>query len=122
MSRHDNGAKNSGQEFRERLKPSADYAGIEYSQTAIARSLGASKQTVDRWMAGGEPRPAMVFHIADSWGVDARWLATGEGEMIPLAGGQGLRVDEHELIHCYRNSDTDRRKALREVAKAFGAR
>ena len=68
--------------FNERLRDAATYAGVEYSQTVIANSLGIKKQTVDRWFSGYEPRPAMIFHIADRWGVDARWLATEEGEMI----------------------------------------
>lgn len=69
--------------FNERLREAAAYASVEYSQTAIANSLGIRKQTVDRWFSGYEPRPAMLFHMADRWGVDARWLATEEGEMIP---------------------------------------
>lgn len=70
--------------FLERLQLAAEYAGVQFSQTAIARSLGIRrKQTVDRWFQGSEPRALMIFHIADTWGVSARWLATGVGDMVP---------------------------------------
>lgn len=105
--------------FRERLREAAHYAGIEYSQTEIANSLGTTKQTVDRWMADGEPRPAMIFKIADKWGVDARWLATDEGHIVPPAGGAGLRQDELELIKGYRKATAPHRLSLRVMAKSL---
>lgn len=70
--------------FRDRLKQAAKHAGVEFSQTAIAKSLGLkNKQTVDRWMGDGMPSPEMIYRIADAWRVDPRWLATDEGDMLP---------------------------------------
>lgn len=67
-------------EFRDRFKLAAKHAGVEYSQTAIALSLDLErKQTVDRWMGDGLPSVKMLYRIADKWGVDPRWLGTGEG-------------------------------------------
>lgn len=67
--------------FRDRLKEAAKHAGVEYSQTAIAKSLEVSKQTVDQWMANGRPTPETIFRIADKWRLNPRWLAIGDGEM-----------------------------------------
>lgn len=104
--------------FSERLREAASYAGVEYSQTAIARSLNTSKQTVDRWFADTEPRAAMIFYIADTWNVSARWLATGEGSMVdaPPPGG-GLTPDEHVLIKRYRSSPAGYRNSLKTILK-----
>jgi len=62
--------------FKDRLRKAAHYAGVECSQTAIGRSLGTNKQTVDRWFGGSVPRPAMIFHIANTWRVDARCIGS----------------------------------------------
>lgn len=104
--------------FRERLKEAAVYAGVEYSQTAIARALNTSKQTVDRWMADGEPRPAMIFHIADTWNINARWLATDEGDMVsPPPPGGTLSPDEHVIVRRYRSGSAGFRNSLKTILK-----
>jgi transcriptional regulator with XRE-family HTH domain len=90
--------------FSDRLKTAAGHAKVEYSQTAIARSLGESKQKVDRWFGKGEPSPAALFNIADRWGVDARWLATGKGDMLGRQVPQGLPAHEEELLERYRGA------------------
>jgi len=107
--------------FKERLAHAAKEAGIEFSQTAIAKSLGLRKQTVDYWMTkGGEPRPSVLFRIADTYSVDARWLATGEGTMLPPPGGPGLRSEELELVKGYRKASAPHRASLRVMAKSLG--
>lgn len=104
--------------FRDRLKQASARAGVEYSQTEIARSLGIGKQTVDRWFAGGSPKPDMLYRIAEMWQVDARWLATGEGNMIPAQ--QVLSVPERELIQSYRKAGPQKRLMLQAVIRAMG--
>lgn len=106
--------------FKDRLKIAADYAEIPYSQTAISRSLNVTKQTVDNWMKGSEPRNAMLFHIADSWSVNARWLATGQGDISAPPPGQGLSAAESELIRRYRTPKDPFSAALRKLATALG--
>lgn len=72
--------------FWERFQKAAEHAKVAWSPTVIGAALGLRKQTVARWMdeaADGDPSGANVFLIADRWKVDARWLATGEGEMLP---------------------------------------
>lgn len=68
--------------FNDRLREAARHAGVDWSQTAVAKALGYTKQTVDRWFGTGEPKPAQIFNIADRWKVDPRWLATGDGDMV----------------------------------------
>jgi hypothetical protein len=84
--------------FRERLKRAAEHAGVEYGQTAIARSLQVNKQTVDRWMGSGEPKPAQIYRIAERWRVDPKWLATGEGAMTQQGLEPVAKGDTHDKI------------------------
>lgn len=108
-----------GLTFQLRFQEAASYAGIEFSPTAIGRSLGVSKQTAQYWMTTGEPKAAMVFRIADTWTVDARWLATGQGTMLPPPGGQGLSADEVEMIRRYRKAEPRSRASILAVAKTL---
>lgn len=106
--------------FRERLQEASEYAGVEFSATAIGRALGVPKQTVHVWMTNGEPRPAMLFHISDTWQVDARWLATGDGSMVPPpSSGTGLSTDEIEMIKRYRRATPKNRPSIIAVAKSL---
>lgn len=104
--------------FRDRLREAAAYAGLEYSQSAIARSLGITRQSVDNWMKEGEPRPAMIFRMADAWRVDPRWLATEEGNMVPPpSSGNGLSPQEHVIVRRYRAMPASSRNAMRVLLK-----
>lgn len=101
--------------FSERLRKAAAYAQVEWGQSAIAKSLGIERrQTVDRWMGDGTPSPEMVFHIADTWNVDARWLATGKGDMIAGKSADGaLKPDEEDMVARYRGADPRWKLSLR---------
>lgn len=83
--------------FRDRLKKAAELSGVEWSPTAVARALGYPKQTVHRWFNKGQPKPAEVFRIADKWKVNARYLATEEGE-IRAEASQAQTIDSPEVI------------------------
>lgn len=107
--------------FRDRLREAAAYAGVEYSQTAIARSLGISKQTVDGWFAGGEPRLALVGTIAERWRVNPTWLATGQGDMIQAASsGTPLSNEERAIIRSFRRGSPELKRLLLQLAKGVG--
>lgn len=99
--------------FSDRLKKAAEHAKVEWSQTAIAKALDMNKQTVDRWFGTGEPKPAQIYRIADRWGVDPRWLATGEGGMLPRPSTDGLEPVEEELLARYREADPRWKLSLR---------
>jgi transcriptional regulator with XRE-family HTH domain len=107
--------------FSERLKSACAKGGIEWSQTAIGRALGVSKQTADRWMGDGQPSAETLFGVADKLrelGVayplsDPRWLATGQA--APNEPADAPR-DEMELTARYRNADPRWKLALRLMA------
>lgn len=99
-------------DFPKRLKMACQLRNVEYSQTAIGKSLGLGKQTIDRWMAGTLPRADNIFLIADKWALNPRWLAIGEGEIenYAAAGVRPGSVDEltyteQELLVGFRKAD-----------------
>lgn len=106
-------------DFPTRLKRAVDHAGLDWSQTRLAEYFGTKKQTVDGWMRGSEPLATMLFSVADKLGVDARWLATGEGSMLPPPGGPGLKTDELELVRGYRSAPSQHRASIRVMAKTL---
>lgn len=97
--------------FRERLKEAAKHAGVPYGQTAIARALGVSKQTVDQWMDKGRPTPEMIFRIADAWGVSPRWLAIEDGQMVAKADGS-LSAREEMVVLLFRGLTKEQQREL----------
>lgn len=103
--------------FRERLKEAAKHIGVEYSQTAIARSLGISKQTVDQWMAEVRPSAEMIYLIADKWKVEPRWLQIEQGEMVAHPSAKAdLGPDEQILLTRFRSSDPRWQIAIKYLA------
>lgn len=105
--------------FKDRLQQAAQHAGVEFSQAAIARSLGIERrQTVDRWFEDSVPRQEMVFHIATSWKVDPVWLGTGKGSMLPGIP-TGLSQQEQDLLSGYRKLDKTRRLSVHEIVKVL---
>lgn len=119
--------------FSDRLKQACDRARpkIEWSQTALGRAFGVSKQTAERWMGDGKPSAETLFALSDTLeksGVPypfcaARWLATGE-DAVSAVGMRPeqprLEADELELALRYRDADPRWKLALRLLA-ALGA-
>lgn len=103
-------------DFPERFRRAAAHAKVPWSPTKIGESLGKSKQTVDRWMKGTNPRPAELFVVEELWGVSAKWLATEEGPMLARvagAGEDGLTEEERLLIKNYRAAEPRWQLSLR---------
>jgi len=106
-------------DFVERLQQAARLGGSGDSQADIARDLEVKRQTVNRWFVkGGEPDVDMTFHIAARYGVDAKWLKTGEGNMVPEPSQDGLNTEEKDLIRCYRGATRQVREVIRTMARA----
>jgi len=118
--------------FNDRLREAARHAGVDWSQTAVAKSLGYSKQTVDRWFGPGEPKPAQVFAIAEKWKVSPKWLATGDGQMVTANGDDAVAKDAREemMLLLFRGLTPEQQRELvleinalvsgnREVQKRF---
>lgn len=106
--------------FYDRLRQAASYAQVEYSQTAIARSLGTSKQTVDAWFKGGDPSGDLALRISERWGVDLHWLMTDEGEMVPPPIEDDLSPDERMILRSYRKAGPDWKRAMLQLARGVG--
>ena len=112
--------------FADRLKRACAYARVDYRPTKIAKNLGLVKQTVHRWMkqpgekGHAEPTPEHIFLIANSWKVNPKWLATGDGAMLTIDPVEHLTKQELELIAAYRSAQQDGKNTLRAVAKAVG--
>lgn len=108
--------------FRDRLREAAKHFGVEYGQTAIAKSLSVPKQTVDQWMGNSAPSAQMVFHIADKWqGLNPRWLALEEGPMLlgqarAAIGAPLADPEEVQLVMRYRGADARWKLALKLLA------
>lgn len=108
--------------FQERLKKAAEQAKVPWGQTAVAKSLGLKKQTVDRWFDKGEPKPAQLFLIADKWKVSVRWLATGDGSMLPSqpqSSPSDITAREEILLHLYRGLFTLQQARLVQGLRAL---
>lgn len=61
----------------ERLTELREAAGL--TQVQLASRLGTTQSTVGGWETGRHPQPMSLVALADLYGVDMRWLVTGEG-------------------------------------------
>lgn len=79
----------------ERIKKYIDYKNI--SQTDLAKSILIHKNQVSNWLASGEtvPDKALIKMVRYYPDINARWLITGEGEMLE---GQKITPTEDELM------------------------
>lgn len=101
--------------FLERFHAALTQAAVDWkSPTAVGSALGLNKQTVDRWLKGGEPTPAMLYLIADKLRCSPRWLATGEGGM---AQAPNLTQEEADVIKQIYRPLASHPKALRRWIK-----
>lgn len=107
-------------ELIDRIKRAAEHAGVAPEQTAIAKSLGLSRQTIHQWFHGTRPDSDKFALMAVTWGVSVDWLATEKGEMVPRPATTGLSAEERDIIRFYRNAQPQRRRALYDMAKALG--
>lgn len=103
-------------DFSVRLMKAAEHARIPYKQTALGDFLDVNKQTVDQWMSGSLPRADKMFDVAGRLGVNARWLATGDGEMLDPVVAPGLSTAEQELLQRHRATTPEWRLAIQLVS------
>lgn len=103
--------------FIDRLQRAAKFAGVGESQSEIADSLGLARQTVNRWFKGGEPNAEQTFGIARAWRVSPEWLKSGVGDMLPNPG-DGLTLEERDLIRNYRSATPQVRQVISTMARA----
>ena len=92
------------------------------SRADLARACDISRAAVGKWFEGSAKNLKMehLFAVADECQVDARWLATGKGEMKQTRGGACVHGDipAHRiaLIRLYSTlPDNDRAAARRFI-------
>jgi len=67
--------------FSDRLSDEMKDAGL--TQTALATRCGVAQSRVSAWLKGeSRPQPRTLEAIANSLGVRAEWLLTGQGERL----------------------------------------
>lgn len=76
-------------EFGQRLRAAREHAGL--SQPKLARALGVTQSTIGSAESTGKSS-TLTSQIAKICGVDAHWLATGRGSMLPPDAPPKLRV------------------------------
>lgn len=104
--------------FAGRLQLAAEYARVPYSQSAIGNAIGSvDRRTVDRWFGTGLPSATQLFKISDAFKVDARWLATGEGDMVPSGPRDALPAEEAQLLSDYNKANEGWQLTLRLLAR-----
>ena len=68
--------------MKERIKQLRNYLGL--TQQKFADRLGLKRQTIAAYEIGNiEPSDSTLLLICKEFGVDEKWLRTGDGEMCP---------------------------------------
>lgn len=107
--------------FRDRLTLAREHARLNMSE--LARRLSLTPQAIHSWESGTNiPRRRRIEQVAQVLGVDARWLAFGEGTMI-TAKGLPSEKPTADIVQLLRPAGQGHRLAppavpLREVREA----
>jgi transcriptional regulator with XRE-family HTH domain len=99
-------------EFGSRLRTARKYAKLTQVQLARAAGIRQSSLSEAERSADGS---AYTSQLAKSCGVDAHWLATGEGEMKPSNATPNVRFSS--MIKVNSDSDEPIARALRLLDK-----
>lgn len=103
-------------DFSGRLEKAVSRVSVPFQPTALGVFLGENKQSASLWINGSTPRCEKLFEIADKLGVDPRWLATGQGAMLPVVNEGDYTPEERELVTRYRGAGPKWQAALRSIA------
>lgn len=110
-------SKEMDNDFSGRMVMAAAHAKVPFTPQSVGTFLGVDRRKAAVWMEGGLPRADKLFEFADRFGVDARWFATGKGEMLPQPAGQeGLPPHEELLLERFRVADPRWRLSLQLLA------
>lgn len=91
---------NAYMELKDRLKAARAHAGL--NQTEAARRAKVDQSTISNLERGRHRGTSHLVVIARALGVNARWLATGEGEMTgPEESAPSPSEDDYALIPQY---------------------
>ena len=84
---HDSTWQNSGMDIRDRIRHVID-SNPELSLRNVSLNAGLSDSWLGKFLKGSVDSPTLktVEKLAEALGVDARWLAYGEGDPEPASG------------------------------------
>ena len=68
----------------DRIRRALEETGM--TEADLARRLDVSRQTVNSWLSGSEPKLEVGVRLADNLQVSAHWLSLGRGRSDPAAG------------------------------------
>lgn len=83
----------SQEDFAERLK----FAIADRSQSKVSDLTGVPKGSIGAYLKGQIPTAPVLFNFADGLGVDARWLAIGEGSPNLHKAGSTIYVPKYDV-------------------------
>lgn len=99
--------------FADRLRQARDLAGV--TQQQLADACGLTAAAVSKW-EGGKTDAVLapnLFAVADFLRVDARWLATGEGE--PRRPTTAL----DEIVQGLESASIEQQEAVRQLVTSL---
>lgn len=112
------GAQHEAMNLGERIRAARKHAGL--TQVQLSERVGVSQQVLTRLERGGASSTKALALIAVECCVSARWLATGEGEMLDAVPEAQMPVQlsqrELALIANYRAGDDSARSTLERYA------
>lgn len=118
--------ENIGMTIGMRIKASRERASL--TQPQLAKAVGMSQSALSELESGASKTTGKLAAIAKECGVNAYWLETGKGSMIPeLAPAatatnvtrlERLDAEESELIQNFRKSSRAKRMTILAAADA----
>jgi hypothetical protein len=113
-------SKEVDKDFAERMRQAAAHAKIAedaYTPQKVGTLLGVDRRKAAVWISGSLPRADRLFSIAERFGVNPKWFATGKGEMVPKPQAESdLNTEEATILALYRDADPRWRLSLRLLA------
>lgn len=113
--------------MKNRIRTLRNYLGL--NQEEFGEKLGVSRSViVNAELGRATPNELFVRHMSDIYGVNLKWLETGEGEMLleskstlvdELATRHNLSPMERGIISKFVEMDAGRRAVFLEVARSL---
>ena len=100
--------------FGERIKALRKAAGE--TQAELSRRIGITQAGLSALETGRFNASRHTAQIADHFGVNALWLATGEGVKLAAPGGDS---DAEEITRLYLSLGKETKLALKALLKAM---